>query len=240
MWRNILRVMTSGFPGLRDCCHISVHLSCCLFISRKTYCRVIGRYQLQNGWADVLYPSVCYTAIIYSVFEVHNTVVIIRPHRMHGIKCGCCYRCSVCLCARHTGELIAMPFGVWTRVGSQPSAGRGTFRDTTLGHAPSACDRHAERYSDAASRYQYWATCYSPFFAFTTTTHTFNGLLYRWAGTRKVKPIWILLEQEAVTGSGISWAICKSAPCFRQITTPAPHHSVFYRPYALPATQPTQ
>ena len=28
-------------------------------------------------------------------------------------------------------------------------------------------------------------------------------------------------------GSGISWAICKSAPCSRQITTPAPHHSVF-------------
>jgi len=133
-----------------------------------------------------------------------------------------------------------MPFGVWTPVGSQPSAGRGTFRDTTLGHAPRACDRHAGRYSDAASRYRYWATCYSPFFAFTTTTHTFNGLLYRWAGTRKVKPIWILLEQEAVTGSGISWAICKSAPRFRQITTPAPHHSVFYRPYALPATQPTQ
>jgi len=25
----------------------------------------------------------------------------------------------------------------------------------------------------------------------------------------------------------------------RQITTPAPHHSVFYRPDALPAAQPT-
>jgi len=48
-----------------------------------------------------------------------------------------------------------------------------------------------------------------------------------WAGTRKVKPIWILLEQETVSGSGISWAIRKSAPCSRQITTPAPHHSVF-------------
>ena len=45
--------------------------------------------------------------------------------------------------------------------------------------------------------------------------------------TRKVKPIWILLKQEAVSGSGISWAICKSAPCSRQITMPAPHHSVF-------------
>ena len=30
--------------------------------------------------------------------------------------------------------------------------------------------------------------------------------------TRKVKPIWILLKQETVSGSGISWAICKSAP----------------------------
>ena len=39
--------------------------------------------------------------------------------------------------------------------------------------------------------------------------------------------MWILLKQETVTGSGISWAVCKSAPCSRQITTPAPHHSVF-------------
>jgi len=29
-------------------------------------------------------------------------------------------------------------------------------------------------------------------------------------------------------GSGISWTICKqSAPCCRQITTPAPRHSIF-------------
>ena len=63
--------------------------------------------------------------------------------------------------------------------------------------------------------------------------------LPRWAGTRKVKPIWILLKQDTVSGSGISWAICKSAPCSRQITTPAPHHSVFYRPGALPAAQST-
>ena len=60
-----------------------------------------------------------------------------------------------------------------------------------------------------------------------------------WAGTRKVKPIWILLEQETVSSSGISWAICKSTPRSRQITTPVPHRSVFYRPDALPAAQPT-
>ena len=74
-----------------------------------------------------------------------------------------------------------------------------------------------------------------------THTHPFNGPfpgLPRWAGTRKVKPIWILLKQETVSGSGISRAVCKSAPCSRQITTPAPHYSVFYRPDALPTAQP--
>jgi len=63
--------------------------------------------------------------------------------------------------------------------------------------------------------------------------------LPRWAGTRKGKPISILLKHETVSGSGISWAISKSAPRSRQITTPVPHHSGFYRPDALPAVQPT-
>jgi len=76
-----------------------------------------------------------------------------------------------------------------------------------------------------------------------THTHTrlvalFLGLP-RSAGTRKVKPIWILLKQETLSGSGISWAVCKSATRSRQITMPAPHHSIFYRPDALPAAQPT-
>ena len=45
--------------------------------------------------------------------------------------------------------------------------------------------------------------------------------------------------EETVSGSGISWAICKSAPRSRQMTIPAPHRSVFYRPDAFPAAQPT-
>ena len=75
-----------------------------------------------------------------------------------------------------------------------------------------------------------------------THTHPFNGPfpgLPRWAGTRKVKPIWILLKKETVSGSGISWAVCKYALHSRQIATLAPHRSVFYRPDALPADQPT-
>jgi len=57
--------------------------------------------------------------------------------------------------------------------------------------------------------------------------------------TVKVKPIWNLLEQETVSGSGISWAIFKSAPRPRQVTMLASHHSVFHSLDALPAAQPT-
>jgi len=77
---------------------------------------------------------------------------------------------------------------------------------------------------------------------YLTHTHLFNG---PFSGTTRVsqyqkgKPIWILLKQETVSDSGISWAICKSATRSRQITMPAPHHSVFYRPDALPVAQPT-
>ena len=73
----------------------------------------------------------------------------------------------------------------------------------------------------------------SPYHTHTRLTPLCPGLP-GWAGIRKVKPIWILLKQQTVSGSGISWAICKSAPRIRQITTPAPHHSVFYRPCNAP------
>jgi len=81
-----------------------------------------------------------------------------------------------------------------------------------------------------------------------TYTHTHTRLtalfpgLPGWADTRKVKPIWILLKQETVSGSGISWAICKSAPHSRQITTRAPHHSCYFtgRMPFLPANQQRQ
>jgi len=78
-----------------------------------------------------------------------------------------------------------------------------------------------------------------------THTHPFNGPFPGLPGsarTRKVKPIWILLEQETVSGNGISWAICKSVPRSRQITMPAPHHSVFFtgRNPFLPPNQQRQ
>ena len=62
--------------------------------------------------------------------------------------------------------------------------------------------------------------------------------LPRWAGTRKVKPIWILLKQETASGSGISWVICKSAPRSRQLTMPGPHH-LFFLQAGCPSCCPT-
>jgi len=61
---------------------------------------------------------------------------------------------------------------------------------------------------------------------------------YQKGKTRQVKTNLDLLEQETVSGSGICWPICKVSTS-SQTTTPTSHHSVFYRPDALPATQPT-
>ena len=48
------------------------------------------------------------------------------------------------------------------------------------------------------------------------------------------------MKQETACGSGISWAICKSAPRSRQITTPAPHHSHVFSTGRMPFLPPNQ
>ena len=72
-----------------------------------------------------------------------------------------------------------------------------------------------------------------------THTHLFNSPL---SGTTRVTQYQkgrTNLSFTEARDSEWQWAICKSAPCSRQITMPAPQHSVFYRLDALPATQPT-
>jgi len=61
---------------------------------------------------------------------------------------------------------------------------------------------------------------------------------YQKGKTKKVKTNLDLLEQEIVSGSGICWAIYASLHPM-QTTTTTSHHSVFYRPDALPDAQPT-
>ena len=59
-----------------------------------------------------------------------------------------------------------------------------------------------------------------------THTHTFSSPLSRTTRYQKGKTnLDFTKARETVSGSGISWAICKSAPRSRQITMPAPHHS---------------
>jgi len=72
-----------------------------------------------------------------------------------------------------------------------------------------------------------------------THTHPFNGPL---SGTTQVSQYQkgkTNLDFTEARDSGIRWAICNSALRSRQITTPEPHRSVFYRLDALPAAQPT-
>ena len=77
--------------------------------------------------------------------------------------------------------------------------------------------------------------------------HPFNGLFSTTtcvSQQRKGKTSLDLNEardDDGVLGcNGISWNICKqSAPYSRQITTPTLHHSILYRPDALPDAQPT-
>ena len=72
-------------------------------------------------------------------------------------------------------------------------------------------------------------------------THPFNG---PFSGTTQVSQYQkgkSNLDFTEARDSEWQWhqQICKSASRSRQITTPVPHHSVFYRPDALPVAQPT-
>jgi len=74
--------------------------------------------------------------------------------------------------------------------------------------------------------------------------HPFNGLFSRTTWVSQYQKGKTSLDLHEATDDGvlgcssISWTICKqSAPRARQITTPTPRHSIFYRPGALPDAQ---
>ena len=76
-----------------------------------------------------------------------------------------------------------------------------------------------------------------------THTHPFNGPLSGTTWVSQYQKGKTNLEFTEARDSEWQWhqlghmQVCTSL--HRQITTPAPHHSVFYRPGALPAAQPT-
>ena len=101
-----------------------------------------------------------------------------------------------------------------------------------------SCDSltHGRIYSRSHSSAEHTTTLLDPFNGLFSTTTWVNRY-------QKGKTSLDLKEARdgGVMGcSGISWTICKqSAPRSRQITTPTPHHSIIYRPDALPDAQPT-
>ena len=75
-----------------------------------------------------------------------------------------------------------------------------------------------------------------------THRHTFNSPFSRTTRVGRYQKGKTNLDFTEARDSEWQWhqlGICKSAPRSREITTTAPHRSVFYRPDALPAAQPT-
>ena len=75
--------------------------------------------------------------------------------------------------------------------------------------------------------YKYFSPKTNPFYSRLDFVRDYPGELVSNRWNQKGKTKLDLLEQETMSGSGISWAKCKSAPHSRQITTPASHHLVF-------------
>jgi len=144
------------------------------------------------------------------------------------------------MCPRHPGGVDASGWLYHSGQLSPNTSSRAVFTEPRRREVTNQRVSDRQPCLNLANGVPYYEQRYSS--ATHTHTHPFNG---PFSGTTQVnryqksKPICILLEQETVSGSGISWAVCKSAPRSIQITTPAPHHSVFYRPDALSAAQPT-
>jgi len=80
-----------------------------------------------------------------------------------------------------------------------------------------------------------------PMHLLNTHTHPFYSpvdFVWDYPGEPVPEPIWILLKQETVSGTGISWAIRKSAPRPRQI--PRQHPTTHFFTGQMPFLPPHQ
>jgi len=70
-----------------------------------------------------------------------------------------------------------------------------------------------------------------------THTHVYQPFFHDYPG-EPVPETWILLKQETVSDSGISWYICRPAPRSKQITTPVYPTTQFLQA-GCPSCRPT-
>ena len=191
--------------------------------------------------------SACYQQLIRDCSRDADAVSVLRAHLRRYLVYS-----RPCLDRSQRSECIVGRNVRWPRsrlvLRAPPSHAEHTPR-MTPDNAGERRDRQTDGPTDRRQTVALWYSlftmnCSTQQYSTHTHTHTHTSLMAFFSGTtrvsryQKVKPIWILLEQETVSGSGISWVICKSAPRSRQITTPTPTTQVFYRPDALPAAQP--
>jgi len=161
-------------------------------------------------------------ALLVTTTTTTNCLCFIDHFQMNLSQHGTGTRSSCCFTILHNLGLLVSPFFFL-----HFCFRRETFEigDTSFSQARCLLDTQP-RYQSLEGNLEQWLHTH------TRLTALCPGLP-GWAGTRKVQAIWILLKQETVSGSGISWAICKSAPRCRQITMPAPHHSSFFTGHML-------
>jgi len=132
---------------------------------------------------------------------------------------------SVCMSVVHNRELyetakpFAMPFGDDSGGPKEPcyrwGLGSPQETDAILGASPAIFQCILHTHTHARTH---------------THTHTFNGPLSRTTPVSRYQKGETSLDFTAARDSEWQWhqlGICKSAPHSRQITTPAPRHSVF-------------
>ena len=122
-----------------------------------------------------------------------------------------CVCVSVCMPLCHTGIVSE-----WPKLGLHKHYHTKMLAKFKWGHPHWGHQMHVGRLKSATfdTQLRYIHPFYSPL-----------DFVQDYLGEPIPEPIWILLKQKTVSGSGISLAICKFAPCPRQITMPAPHHS---------------
>jgi len=178
---------------------------------------------------DVLHVRSCY---------ISN---IIRPHRMHRVYWYRCMVVSLRVCLSDAtvsptkmAELINMPFRTDSSEPNSPCIrwGPDASRHRNLGSAHAIFGSQ-----NSLTTCCYYCYIMLAYWVIDTHTHltTLCPGLPGWAGTRKVKPMWILLTEW-------QWHQLdhmQSAPHARQKTMPVPHHSFFIgcMPFLMPNQQ---
>ena len=133
-----------------------------------------------------------YMAILFSA--MHSVIVLYFPSKL--LTSTMSFKCRMSVCGACQQSAIVPQRGGHCRSSQGCTRGPGSRQCIPLSHTRLRCRLPHDAWANTHTHTHLTALCPG---------------LPGWASIRKVKPTWILLKQETVSGSGISWAICKSA-----------------------------